>query len=412
MQTQANARVWACHFDDLLVAGATWALALGARLGGADRWPRPSSRWSPGPVGPHLPARAAPRRPGGRCWPVSASSWPAAGHSWPGLSAAAPAPFEQARPGQGLRCRCPPGRRAPATPCPASGSRCDPGDSLWRLSQEHLRRGVAPRRRPAVARTYRANRTRHRPRPRPDPTRPTAGPPRATPPIALTSHETSTGDTMTAQITRPCHPVPMASVQGTLALDYGQDVRTHALARPTAGGRRPHRAGGVRPPVRAGRRRGRRRRPRPEPAAALDERAASTPSSNAVRAARRHHPGRPPRPAAAQPGAQRAPVLPLARGGGGQRARPPRRTLARHRRPHRAGLAALVLHGPRSSAESQPAGRAFRSVGPPGAPWHFLYFLPEPQGHRSLRPAVANGSSALLAGLPLTSASPSSLGAE
>ena len=38
---------------------------------------------------------------------------------------------------------------------------------------------------------------------------------------------------------------------------------------------------------------------------------------------------------------------------------------------------------------AQPLARAVRPVGPPGAPWHFLNFLPEPQGHASFRPAVA-----------------------
>ena len=57
--------------------------------------------------------------------------------------------------------------------------------------------------------------------------------------------------------------------------------------------------------------------------------------------------------------------------------------------------------------------RAVRPVGPPGAPWHRLYFLPEPHGHSSLRPISANSSSALEAVLPRTSGSPvTSLGAE
>ena len=34
---------------------------------------------------------------------------------------------------------------------------------------------------------------------------------------------------------------------------------------------------------------------------------------------------------------------------------------------------------------AQPLARAVSPVGPPGAPWHFLYFLPEPQGHSALR---------------------------
>ena len=38
---------------------------------------------------------------------------------------------------------------------------------------------------------------------------------------------------------------------------------------------------------------------------------------------------------------------------------------------------------------AQPAGRAVRPVGPPGAPWHFLNFLPDPQGHSALRPMPA-----------------------
>ena len=109
---------------------------------------------------------------------------------------------------------------------------------------------------------------------------------------------------------------------------------------------------------------------------------------------RRTTPGDRRRPPAAQPGAQRAPVLPLARRGRDQRARPPGRALARHRRTHRPARGPVVLHRPpvrltppRSAAGA--GGEAVRSWGPPGAPWHFLYFLPEPQGHSALRLAPA-----------------------
>ena len=51
-------------------------------------------------------------------------------------------------------------------------------------------------------------------------------------------------------------------------------------------------------------------------------------------------------------------------------------------------------------------------VGPPGRPWHCLNFLPDPQGHLSLRPTPAYSSSALLAVVLRTSASPSSSGAD
>ena len=63
-------------------------------------------------------------------------------------------------------------------------------------------------------------------------------------------------------------------------------------------------------------------------------------------------------------------------------------------------------------ASGQPLMRAVSPVGPPGAPWHCLYFLPEPQGHSALRPTPAYGSSASLAAAASTSASPASDGAE
>ena len=56
-----------------------------------------------------------------------------------------------------------------------------------------------------------------------------------------------------------------------------------------------------------------------------------------------------------------------------------------------ATAAGVVHRAPASSRRAQPLTRAVRPVGPPGAPWHCLYFLPEPQGHSALRPTPANG---------------------
>ena len=106
-------------------------------------------------------------------------------------------------------------------------------------------RPTAPRRRPATSRgsstrPHRANRARHRPRPRPDPARPA--------PVAPAARATHAGTRpraerpMTRTMTAPRIDPPgalMASVQGTLALDYG----THGPRRPApdlrlvAGGR-------------------------------------------------------------------------------------------------------------------------------------------------------------------------------
>src|SRR3954470_6067916 len=55
----------------------------------------------------------------------------------------------------------------------------------------------------------------------------------------------------------------------------------------------------------------------------------------------------------------------------------------------------------------QPLTRVVSPVGPPGAPWHFLYFFPDPQGHNALRPTPANSSSVATA-VELTSAAPGS----
>src|SRR3954468_2356769 len=65
-----------------------------------------------------------------------------------------------------------------------------------------------------------------------------------------------------------------------------------------------------------------------------------------------------------------------------------------------------------SGADQPPAARAVSPVGPPGRPWHILYFFPEPHGHCALRPTLANGSSSAVTVLPRTSASPASEGAE
>ena len=93
-----------------------------------------------------------------------------------------------------------------------------------------------------------------------------------------------------------------------------------------------------------------------------------------------------PRPLAAAPWSSLSGVEPLA-------------TPARHR--CRAMVSTLVTAHQRSpSPTGQRARRhwmrAVRPVGPPGAPWQRLYFLPEPQGHSALRPTSANGSSALV----------------
>ena len=100
---------------------------------------------------------------------------------------------------------------------------------------------------------------------------------------------TPTGDPMTASSPAPPSPVPMASVQGTLALDYGSDVRATPLPDLRLVPGRPRRARGLRAPVRQRRRRGDRRRPRSEPAAALDHRAGLRRPAAPVRAARAHH---------------------------------------------------------------------------------------------------------------------------
>src|SRR5580704_1129336 len=53
-------------------------------------------------------------------------------------------------------------------------------------------------------------------------------------------------------------------------------------------------------------------------------------------------------------------------------------------------LACPLFNQPRSIfVHGFDKGRTDRNVCPTQAPWHFLYFLPEPQGHGSLRPTFA-----------------------
>ena len=51
-------------------------------------------------------------------------------------------------------------------------------------------------------------------------------------------------------------------------------------------------------------------------------------------------------------------------------------------------------------------------VGPPGAPWHFLYFLPDPQGQSALRPTAPTSSCAVATEEDDTSTSPVGVGEE
>ena len=92
-----------------------------------------------------------------------------------------------------------------------------------------------------------------------------------------------------------------------------------------------------------------------------------------------------------------------------------RRALGPSRNPGQAsavtGFATGAARPPRPAGPGQ-LTRAVSPVGPPGAPWQRLYFLPDPQGHSWLRPTSANSSSALVAVAPATSASPCSDGAE
>ena len=147
MQTQANARIWAMHFDDLLVSGSH----LGPRLGtlpGRGSWSSrpPSEVVSDGPRRPHRPARlpgvgppgaaGRPRRGAGRRRRTRRRTgslpprrrWSRAGRV---RASALPVPDPTDRHGARRTAR--------------SGSRCDPGDSLWRLSQQRVPAGLGTR---------------------------------------------------------------------------------------------------------------------------------------------------------------------------------------------------------------------------------------------------------------------------
>ena len=176
----------------------------------------------------------------------------------------------------------------------------------------------------------------------------------------------------------------------------------HPGARPPRATRGPCRAGGVRASVRQRRRRGDRRRPGSEPAAPVDHRAGlrrpAAPRGTARRARRR-----------ATGGCGACAARCAACTCSARRPRPPRSactcvTASARERSQRGSSSwtAVGAAPPSSSGESttdfasQPPGRAVRLVGPPGAPWQRLYFLPEPHGHSALRLIPAYGSPALV----------------
>ena len=175
-----------------------------------------------------VPGAASRRRSAGWCWSPAARRSPAA---WPRRRTPLPrrdrAPRTHARPRPGL----PLPDRATATmhvghlvarraarsagPGPGAAPRTvvvRPGDTLWGLADATLAPGASARRgrRPVAADLPRQPR-RHRRRPRPDPARPATAPPPALRGVPMSPfHE---------KVVPLRPPVPVGSIQGTLALD-------------------------------------------------------------------------------------------------------------------------------------------------------------------------------------------------
>ncbi len=209
-------------FDELLVTGATWALAFGAAwallvLAAAVVEVVSDGRLA---LTTRLGCPARLRRVLLAGLGVVLASGGAVAVV---PVAAAPAPFSPRTGGGALDSS---GLPVPARPTGAAYSPprqrvvVEPGDNLWRLCQHHAaRRAADPGRRPARRAHLPREPPRDRPRPRPDPSGSATSHPAAAP------APTHSGGTMTRQLTPTARPVPTASIQGALALDYDQAVR-------------------------------------------------------------------------------------------------------------------------------------------------------------------------------------------
>ena len=423
-------------------------------------WPAPgcgwSRAWSPGtpPAGATHRAAACRCRSAGWCWRPAAPRSPAA---WRPRRTPLPASGRpRARP-PSPGCRIPDratvtmhvsrlmarqtargggGPGPPSAPAPPR-SWSGPGTPSGPGRPDPRARSARRRDRRPVAADLPRQPRRHRRRPRPDPARPAAAP------AARAALRGVPMSPFHEKVVPLRAPVPVASVQGTLALDLHPAPRP-AGARPhaerPAGGRR---GADRRPRCVAGSSSGRTATPRPpsrssaatgrSPSCCAGPRARSTTTSPAGRSwspapsatgpgragssrcARRcsactpaSSPATPPRsartcatasapapsPSASSSAASAGSASPSSLPDGrverrlAREARASRRQLQRSRRlrPVISGLLDAELGGSRRQLT-----RAVRPVGPPGAPWHFLNFLPEPQGHRRCGPRRRTG---------------------